>query len=410
METAVARLQEKREIRLHQHQGEVWNSTKRFNWMIAGTGGGKTWFGPYWARREIERYPNDAGMIVGPSYRMLYRNALYGTVQSPGFLRVNADLIARHKDGSPRMNKQEGWIELITGALVYLGSSEHEISLEGAHVKWMWDDEVALSSRLAWIIKQGRLGLLQGDFYGGTTPAGMNWLHKEVFLPWSKGERPDTHIVQFTSIDNPYYPVAEYERAEREMSPQMFSMRYGGKFERLEGLIWPELASKVIKPFEIPKEWVKLGGLDWGYSPHPLAYVEGYRNPNREYFITKVTKKTQMMTPEIEQMLRASGAKRIQSPPEVKRENEELKAKGLPMKEAVNAVDYGLGKVTELLRTDRLHIFEGSCVDLADEAESYHRDENGKVVKEGDDACDALRYLIASEEKQTGGIHVGIIS
>ena len=408
----VAHRQKTREIELHEFQGQAWDSKTRFTWMIAGTGGGKTWLGPWWARREIIRNPKDAGMIVGPTYKMLLRNALYGTYRAPGFLRVNADLIARDKSGRQKVNKNEGTIELITGGIVYLGSADREASLEGAHVKWLWADEVALMSRLAWIVMQTRIGIQQGDFFGGTTPWGLNWLKKEVFDPWAKGEDKDATVVQFTSIDNPHYPLAEWERMKRKLSPQMFGMRHRAQFERLEGLIWPELAGCVIDPFPIPKEWVKLAAIDFGWFPHPSCILEAVRSPEHEYYITKVTKKTKMSQGEIEKDLRATGAKRIWPDPSEKRLIEELRRKGvrIPSKRTENSVEYGLGKVTELLRIGRLKIFKDTCVDLVDEAESYRRDENGKVVKKDDDACDTLRYLAASEEGQSKRSPITIIS
>lgn len=408
----VTKRQKTRAIKLHKFQGRAWNSKTRFTWMIAGTGGGKTWFEPYWARREIQRHPKDAGMLVAPTYKMLIRNVLYGTRTAPGFLRVNADLIARKKDGSLKVNKQEGMIELITGGVVYLGSADREGSLEGPHVKWAVLDELALMSRLAWIVMQARVGLHEGNVFGGTTPWGLNWVKKEIYDPWAKGEDPDSTIMQFTSIDNPYYPIAEYERAKRSLSPQMFNMRYRGQFERLEGLIWSELASCVIDPFPIPKEWVKLAAIDFGWFPNPTCTLEAVRDPEHNYYITKVTKKTKMSQGEIEKDLRATGAKRIWPDPSEKRLIEELRRKGvrIPSRRTENAVEFGLGKVTELLRTGRLKIFKDTCVDLVDEAESYRRDENGKVVKKDDHACDALRYLIASEEGQSKHSPITIIS
>lgn len=411
MSLAIIKPKERR-ITLHKFQGDAWNSKTRFTWMIAGTGGGKTWFEPYWARREIIKYPKDAGMLVAPNYRMLMRNVLYGTNTAPGFLRVNKDLIARRKDGSLKVNKNEGIIQLASGGMVYLGSADREGSLEGAHVRWAVLDELALMSRLAWIVMQARTGFLEGDVFGATTPWGMNWVKKEIYDPWAKGEDPDSTVVQFTSIDNPHYPIAEYERARRRMSPQMFNMRYRGQFERLEGLIWPELAGCVIGPFPIPKEWVKLAANDFGWFPNPTCILEAVRSPEHNYYVTKVSKKTKMGQGEIEKDLRATGAKRIWPDPSEKRLIEELRRKGvrIPSKRTENDVEYGLGKVTEMLKTGRLKIFKDTCVDLVDEAESYRRDENGKVVKKDDHACDALRYLIASEEGQSKRSPITIIS
>jgi len=44
-------------IKLHKGQAKAWRSQARYVAMIAGTGSGKSWFGPVWLYREIQKYP-----------------------------------------------------------------------------------------------------------------------------------------------------------------------------------------------------------------------------------------------------------------------------------------------------------------------------------------------------------------
>lgn len=69
------------------------------------------------------------------------------------------------------------------------------------------------------------------------------------------------------------------------------------------------------------------------------------------------------------------------------------KEHGLKMIPAENAVEPGIHKVWSMLTTGRLKIFS-TCVNLLEEMESYRRDEDGKIVKENDHLCDALRYFV----------------
>ncbi len=66
---------------------------------------------------------------------------------------------------------------------------------------------------------------------------------------------------------------------------------------------------------------------------------------------------------------------------------------GLNLVPADNTVDAGIHAVYRRLSTGRLKIFK-SCPNLLGELRIYRRDEKGKVVKEKDHCCDALRYLI----------------
>lgn len=68
---------------------------------------------------------------------------------------------------------------------------------------------------------------------------------------------------------------------------------------------------------------------------------------------------------------------------------------GLFLVPADNAVEAGIMAIYRRLSEGRLKIFD-NCVNLLAEMRVYRRDENGKIVKKNDHACDALRYLIMS--------------
>ena len=53
---------------LHQGQTEAWDSERRFIFVIAGTQGGKTSFGPWWLYREIERCGAGDYLVVTSTY------------------------------------------------------------------------------------------------------------------------------------------------------------------------------------------------------------------------------------------------------------------------------------------------------------------------------------------------------
>ena len=74
---------------------------------------------------------------------------------------------------------------------------------------------------------------------------------------------------------------------------------------------------------------------------------------------------------------------------------DEYRTLGLDLTPADNSVEAGIMRVWTLLSTGKLVIFT-NCVNLLRELRGYIRDERGRVLKENDHACDALRYLCMS--------------
>jgi len=73
------------------------------------------------------------------------------------------------------------------------------------------------------------------------------------------------------------------------------------------------------------------------------------------------------------------------------------------------SVEHGLVELYKLMRNGKFKVFS-TLGDWFDEKMSYHRDENGKIVKVNDDLLDATRYAmmmrrhaIPKEEAQGGG-------
>jgi hypothetical protein len=70
----------------------------------------------------------------------------------------------------------------------------------------------------------------------------------------------------------------------------------------------------------------------------------------------------------------------------------EYSALGLKMALADNAVEAGVLRVYQRMAAGKLKIFR-TCTKLLEDLRFYHRDESGRVVKENDHLCDALRYV-----------------
>ena len=116
------------QIRLHSGQSRAWKSDARFVAMIAGTGGGKSWFGPIWLYREIQKYPKDGFLVISPTYPMFQRIVLPRTKEF-----LDAVTGGEYRAG-------ERIYYLPTGGKVFFGSADNPFSLEGVHVRAAWLD------------------------------------------------------------------------------------------------------------------------------------------------------------------------------------------------------------------------------------------------------------------------------
>ena len=378
------------QIRLHPGQTKAWKSEARFVAMIAGTGGGKSWFGPIWLYREIQKYPKDGFLVVSPTYPMFQRIVLPRTKEF-----LDAVTGGEYRAG-------ERIYYLPTGGKVFFGSADNPFSLEGVHVRAVWMDEAGQMKREAWDVALRRVGFYKGRVLITTTPYNLGWLKTEVFDRWKAGDR-DYEVVQFPSIVNPAYPKEEFERAKATMPDWKFKMFYQGQFARPTGLIYQDFdpAKHVVEPFEIPANWRRIIGVDFGYN-NPTAAVWLAGNPDgvvyayREYYQRE--KLPEESGREIKQL---SGDERIElvaCDPSEPATIALYRRLGLPARAGYNAVKEGIEAVIALMKSNRFFVFRG-LVNLLDEIENYRWAEKqeqlkDEPVKEYDHAVDALRYGI----------------
>src|SRR3990167_11378547 len=132
--------------RLHAGQLPIWYARQRHLFMIAGTQGGKSYMGPLWMwrhiQRAVKRYPNATNSfgIVGPTLGDIQRREV-GVGRMMQFFEdvfgwsdeiFNARLLTIDltRVGIP--------------AYIYTGSATHKHRLQGAHMHAIWIDEGGL--------------------------------------------------------------------------------------------------------------------------------------------------------------------------------------------------------------------------------------------------------------------------
>lgn len=376
--TAAGGPEQWKDIRAHAAQARVLTSDARFTLAAAGTGGGKTFIGAVWAAQEIAKHPDQPGMIVAPTYKVL-RDATM-----PAWLSLVQDT---HLAGL--WKKTDGHYVLPNGTTIYCASADNPNSIEGKHVKWIWADEAGQYDHWAWVVLQARVGVKLGRVLFTTTPYALNWLFTDIYEPWQNGV-PGIQVINWATAQNPYYPRAEIERARLALSPEVFAMRYMGHFVRMEGLVWPDFHTCVVEQAHPFGDVQHVGGQDYGNN---TAIVSGVLDANDCLWITETYFRVGGTLDQHTEALR-KGTQYWGDPSGAEWIKELRNVRGFDVWPANNDVELGIAAVTERIRTGRLKVVRSANKPLISQVETYHRDEiHGRPVKVDDHCPDALRYL-----------------
>lgn len=400
------------QLRLHFHPGQTrtWNSRRRFVFMLAGSQGGKTSFGPWWLWREIMRCGKGDYLAVTSSYD-LFKLKLLPVMRETfeNLLKIgrywSSDRIIELRNPVTGKFEASRVDDPMWGRII-LRSAESGGGLESATAKAALFDECGQDSVTleTWEAIQRRLSLSQGRVLGTTTIYNLGWLKREVYDSFTRGDKT-FDVISFSSVENPSFPQSEFERMEGRMTKAKFDMFYRGLFTRPLGMIYSDFdeATQVVDPFVIPFNNYRIVGLDFG--PVNTAMVWLAIDPfTRRVYLYRESLKGDLTTAEhVRQAKEISRTENIVgtwggagSEDQYRRD---WGASGWEVqKPPIGDVESGIDKVVELIKTKRLYIFR-TCRGILDEIGSYRRkvDENGEVTNEIEEKrkyhrLDALRY------------------
>lgn len=405
----------------HPGQWPAWDSLRRFIFMFAGTQGGKTSFLPHWLRREI--YHPTIGRGPGDYLAVTATYDLFKLKFLPQMREI-----FEHVTGDGRYWAGERVIELRdpdTGLFwakrsddtmwgrIILRSAESGSGLESSTANAAVLDECGMNSYTAetWRAIRRRLSLTRGRVLGATTLYVLyNWL-RQLYDEWLDG-RQDIDIIQFDSAVNPEFPREEYEQALREMPEHVVNMQYRGQYDKPPGMIYDVFNSQlcIIPPFNYPKEWLGIGGMDYGgINTACLNLRKKIQGGISYYYLVNEYHQGGRTAEEHAADLKAwncqlwgGGAK---SEGQWRRE---FRNAGLPVAEPqISDVWVGINKVYALMKENRLMIFD-TCQGTLGQIGSYSREINkatGEPIpdkirnKEQYHFLDALRYAVLLAEQ-----------
>lgn len=215
---------------------------QRFRHLVAGRRGGKTlsaaWEVLFYALFPSEFHRDAHGR---DSNRPLWiwclaKDYQAGRPSLRTFIEV-CNYAGLVKDKDYRYNKAQQTFEFMeSNTLVEFKTASDPQSLRGAGLDILWIDEAAfLPNEDAWDVVRPALADKQGIVITTTTPWGKNWFYETFFVGKALND-PDQFRVEYTSIDNPYFPAAEWEYAREHMHPTIFAQEHLAAFDAMAGV------------------------------------------------------------------------------------------------------------------------------------------------------------------------------
>lgn len=393
-------------LNFHPGQLQAWDSRKRYVVVLAGTQGGKTSFGPHWLFEEIRREGAGDYLVVAPTYPLLQKKlqpeflTIFKRLLGLGDYSKSEKIFTFDAVGEIRAFGEEQEIP----TRIIFGHAQDPDGLESATAKAAWLDEAGQGKfKLAsFEALRRRLSLHRGRCLITTTPYNLGWLKQQLYD--KADERDDIDIIRFDSTMNPKFPQEEMDEARRDLPLWKFNMFYRAIFTRPAGMIYDCFDEDVhkVKAFDIPEEWPRFMGQDYGGVNTAAVYIAQQPNTDkyfmyREYHAGGMTAKdhsAHMLQGETSTPYAVGGA-----PSEQNWRDEFTQAGIYVAKPSITDVELGITRVYGAFKRKQLYIMD-SCPKVLDEIMSYSRelnDNNEPTMKIADKntfhLLDALRYI-----------------
>jgi phage terminase large subunit-like protein len=215
---------------------------QRFRHLVAGRRGGKTlsaaWEVLFYAlfpeefHRDVHGKEQSRGLWIW----CLAKDFQAGRPSLRTFIEV-CNAAGLVKDRDYKYNRSQQTFEFFdSNSLVEFKTANDPQSLRGAGLDILWIDEAAfIPNDEAWNVVRSSLGDKQGILITTTTPWGKNWFY-EYFFDGDALTDPDQFRVEYTSVDNPYYPKQEWEYNRKYMHPVIFAQEHLAAFDAMAGV------------------------------------------------------------------------------------------------------------------------------------------------------------------------------
>jgi PBSX family phage terminase large subunit len=378
------------EITLLKSQDDFIFSNKKYTAYIGGVGSGKTYAG---ALKSIINRKGTRGAIIAPTYPML-RDVTILTL---------TDLL--DEVGHKYQHNKSDNIIYYNDNMIFCRSAEYPNRLRGPNLDWFWLDEPALMKAITFKIMQGRIRRsANAEGYITGTPAGYDYIYDLFYI----ADKANFKMVNCATKDNIYLPKDYVEDLYDSYTGTFAEQELEGKFVAFEGLVYKDFDREkhIIEPFEIPRGWRKVRGIDFGYvNPFACLWI-AFDEDNRAYIYREHYQRKRLIKEH------AAIINKYNDLPKYdytvsdhdSQDQAELVEHGIYTINADKNVSQGIQKISNRLKIQgdekpRLFIFE-NCINTIKEISQYSwKEGKEEPIKENDHTMDIIRYIIMKEDK-----------
>lgn len=368
--------------------------------LATGIQFGKTTAGAVWMKRQMHTHTakDDNFLILSPTYKVLQQSSL------PPFLKV--------MQGFGEYSKAESVFSMAGGGTCYVRTGTDPDSIVGiTNIRGIWGDEAGLYTRYFYENILARAAFRKAPILFTTSPYTLNWLYQDLIRPKLRDRSALTHVeyIAASSIENPYFPKEVYERNRVTMDPRRFNAMFGGKWERMAGLVYNcfDDDENICEPFPLPSGTKMVAGVDWGFTAPCAITVRGITPTGHHFQVAEVYRTGMTLRDKIEVCLHLKKVWNIEKfycDPEEPASIEEFNRSGLSAIAANNDVRLGVNVHYELIKARKYKVFAGTSPHTIDEYETYHypepkdlrpdQDSNDDMpVSQHNHAMDSNRYI-----------------
>jgi hypothetical protein len=251
-------------------------STAKYTFCFAGTGGGKTAIVPLKLYSWIlSKGGKGRYLIVSPTIPTFEQSQLKQHIKS-----VFADTPLQGV-----WSDQKKTYTIPSGAEIVVRTAQTDAdvkALTGGQYDGVALDECWALSKGVWEEVRRRSNILDAPVFGVTTPNVDGWLFAEIQTEHD-ADNPDYQVIRWATQDNPVKDVAEHQKfldsELAKLGEATFRRMYCGEFTRLEGLVFPAFSDPKAPEYpvvtaELPSPPARFFGMiDWGYRPDPAAIL-----------------------------------------------------------------------------------------------------------------------------------------
>lgn len=381
-------------IILHENQRKIHSSPARFKVIKAGKRFGKSKLAVYTIVKWAGMKPNGVFWYIAPTYGQAKSIAWHDLL----FILPASQILRRMESALA--------VQLMNGAWIYLKGADNEDSLRGTALDGVVFDEAAYIDQYIWpAIIRGQLAKSMGPaiFISSPNKRGTNWY--SAFFDEAKRRNANGNAewdaFYFTIYDNPVLNKAEIDSIKSENTDDTWNLEYLA--------IESEFAGQRFAEFDYDRNVAALPegqliplyyrGHDWGTDHPTVCLWAAIRDKQLPIYITdEYVKSGLIIADNCETIKNKTGGKTIEwdvidpsankvDPISKRKLIHEYQRCGIPCM-AGDRGDRGYDIVKMFLKRGYLKI-DPKCKTLIYELKNLQWGD-----KVGDDATDALRYLL----------------